>query len=53
MTVTDHTDSPARASQDADERAVLLIRASVLVPVGLGAMFVEMIGSSHNDHTME
>ena len=53
MSVTDHTDSSARESQGSDEPTVLLIRACVLVPVGLGAMLVEMIGSSHNDYTME
>jgi hypothetical protein len=53
MSVPDHTDPSALASQESDEPTVLLICASVLVPAGLGAMFVEMIGSSHNDHTIE
>ncbi len=53
MGVTDHTDPSALASQESDEPTVLLIYASVLVPVGFGAMFVELIGSSHNDHTLE
>ena len=41
------------SSPRSEYAADLLWLAVLLVPVGLFGMFVEMIGSSHNDRTLE